>query len=174
MPTASPTPTKPPCWPNDPDWLDGRSELNLASSNFLKAYWDADVLDSYGVPPGTIIGSDDPFQVRFRVELVGDLWQCICASWCFDIGFTAIGRGPNFNLSDVIDPSKLEITDWRGCDTTCIELVVTVPAGTIPSDKCGTVYELAGMYELHCCNGHVGLVGYEALEEYQFYFRHNP
>jgi hypothetical protein len=170
-----PAPTKPPCWPDDRDYLDGRTELNLASSSWLRAYWDTDIVDSAGVPPGTIIGSDDPFQVRFRVELVGDLWRCICGSWCFDVGFSAIGENKDFKLSTVLaDPKKLEYNDWRGCDTTCIELIVTVPAGTIPSDKCSTVYELVATFELHCCDGHVGLVGYEALEEYQFYFRHTP
>jgi len=166
-------PKKPPCWPNDPDWLDGTTELNLPSG-VVSAYWDTDILDSYGKPPGTIIGSDDPFQVRFRVELRGDLWGCVCGDWCFDVGFTAIGELKAFKLSDYLGKSKFEIKNWRGCDTTCLELVVTVPAGTIPSDKCGTVYELAAFFELHCCDSHVAVVGYEALEEYEFYFRHTP
>ena len=167
-------PTKPPCWPYDKDWLDGQTELNLPKGA-LNAYWDTDILDVNGVAPGTIIGTDDPFKVRFRVELVGDLWSCICGSWCFDLGFSAIGKGTNFDLSDKLaDKSKLEIKDWRGCDTTCIDLTVDVPAGTIPSDLCSTVYEVAATFELHCCDDHVAVVGYEALEEYQFYFRHTP
>ena len=168
------TPTKPPCWANDRDWLDGKAELNLPKGA-LHAYWDTDILDVNGVAPGTIIGTDDPFSVRFRVELDGDLWSCICGSWCFDLGFTPIGKGTNFDLSEKLaDKSKLEIKDWRGCDTTCIDLTVDVPAGTVPVDLCSTVYEVAATFELHCCNDHVAVVGYEALEEYQFYFRHTP
>jgi hypothetical protein len=165
-----PTPTKPPCWPDDPDYLDGFDEINLASSQLLKAYWDTDILDVNGVPPSTIIRSDQDFKVRFRVELQGDLWPCICGSWCFDVGFSSIGKGSNFNLSDDLPAGTFEVRDWRGCDTQCIELVVTVPAGTIPADRCSTVYELAATFELHCCDDHVAIVGYEALEEYQFYF----
>jgi hypothetical protein len=168
------TPTTPPCWPNDPDWLDGKDEVNVPNG-VLRAYWDTDIVDANGVPPGTIIGSDDLFKVRFRVELVGDLWRCICGSWCFDVGFSPIGSGSGFYLSEVLkDPSVLEITGWEGCQTCCIELCVDVPPGTIPAGKCGTVYEVAAKYELHCCDGHVALVGYEALEEYEFYFRHTP
>lgn len=164
-------PTKPPCWPNDPDWLDGRLEMNLPAP-YVTAYWDADILDEYGKPPGTIIGTDDPFLVRFRVELAGSLWRCLCGDWCFDVGFSPIGKGKNFDLSEHVDRSRLRINNWRGCDTCCIELAVVVPPGTIPADKCSTVYEVAAKFQLECCDGHVALVGSEALEEYQFYFRH--
>jgi hypothetical protein len=163
-------PTRPPCFPNDPDWLDGRTEINLPSEKLLRAYWDTDILDVNGVEPSTIIRSDQPFQVRFRVELVGDLWKCICADWCFDLGFSPIGRGVNFDLSEHLKPGELEIKDWRGCDTLCIDKTVTVPAGAIPADKCSTVYEVAARFALRCCDGHIAAVGYEALEEYQFYF----
>ena len=167
-------PTTPPCWPGDKDWLDGKTELNLPKGA-LHAEWDTDILDTSGEEPGTIIGTDDPFQIRFRVQLDGDLWRCICGDWCFDLGFTPIGAGTGFNLSKVLkDPSVLEIKNWRGCDTCCIELLVVVPPGTIPVGLCSTVYEVAATFELHCCNGHVAVVGYEALEEYQFYFRHTP
>jgi hypothetical protein len=33
------------CWPNDSDYLDGATELFLPSERYLKAYWDADILD---------------------------------------------------------------------------------------------------------------------------------
>src|SRR5512140_2535230 len=52
--TAMPN-TSPPCWPEDTDYLDGRSEIHVPSSGALRAFWDADVLDSNGIPPGTII-----------------------------------------------------------------------------------------------------------------------
>jgi hypothetical protein len=164
-------PTKPPCFPRDPDWLDGRTELNIPASQLLKAYWDTDILDVNGVPPGTIIRSDQAFNIRFRVELSGDLWKCICADWHFDVGFSAIGKGLNFDLSEYL-PNKgdLEFNNWRGCDTLCIDITVTVPAGTVPADACATVYEVAAKFCLRCCDGHIAAVGYEALEEYEFYF----
>jgi len=37
------TPTKPPCWPDDPDYLDGFTEIFLPSEKYLKAYWDCDI-----------------------------------------------------------------------------------------------------------------------------------
>lgn len=163
-----------PCWPDDTDWLDGRTEIFL-SSRHLRAYWDADIIDDDKNKHDNIIERKEAFLVRFRVELKGRLWYCICGHWCFNLGFTAIGKGEDFNLSDVLpDPKQLYITDWKGCDTRCIELSVTVPAGAIPADRCGTVYEVAAWFELRCCgdcddeNSHLAVAGNESLEEYQF------
>lgn len=163
-----------PCWPNDPDWLDGRTEIFLTTRH-LKAYWDADIIDDDKNKHDNIIERNEAFVVRFRVELKGRLWYCLCGHWCFNLGFTAIGKGEDFNLSDVLpDPKQLYIQDWKGCDTRCIELCVTVPAGRIPAERCGTVYECAAWFELRCCGGcdddnsHLAVAGNESLEEYQF------
>jgi hypothetical protein len=163
-----------PCWPNDRDWLDGRTEIFL-STRHLRAHWDADIIDDDKNKHDNIIERKEAFLVRFRVELEGRLWRCICGHWCFNLGFTAIGKGEDFNLSDVLpDPSKLYIRDWKGCDTRCIELCVEVPGGTIPADRCGTVYEVAAWFELRCCGdcdderSHLAVAGNESLEEYQF------
>jgi hypothetical protein len=161
--------TSAPCWPDNKDWLDGKTEIEV-SARHLKAHWDADILDTDDKNKhDRIIDRDDTFQVRFRVQLEGRLWKCICGSWRFDLGFTAIGKGTNFDLSDYLaNPAVLQVNDWRGCDTLCIELLITVPAGTIPADKYSTVYEIAAKFELRCCDEHVAVAGYEALEEYQF------
>ena len=120
--------------------------------------------------------------VRFRVELKGRLWYCLCGHWCFNVGFSAIGKGEDFNLSDVLpDPKQLNIQDWKGCDTRCIELYVTVPAGRIPAERCGTVYECAAWFELRCCGeckcdkdsdsdkrGHLAVAGFEDEGQYMF------
>ena len=47
----------------------------------------------------------------------------------------------------------------------------TVPPGTIKlDDNIDTeVYEVAAKVELRCCDGHVAVAGYEALEEYEFF-----
>lgn len=164
-----PTPTKPPCFPGT--WLDGATEIRVPSEKLLKAYWDTDIYDPNGVAPANIISIADAFTVCFRVELQGDLWRCMCGTWCFELGFSPCGKGTGFNLSDHLggnDP--LHVKDWKGCDTQCIELCVTVPAGTIPADLCTTMYEVCATFELICCDKPAGvLVGYEVLGPYQFY-----
>jgi Bacterial transcriptional activator domain len=138
------------CWPDDKDYLDGSTEIFLPSEKYLKAYWDCDIIDDKN-PQDTIIESNEAFQVRFRVELKGRLWKCICGHWCFDLCFTAIGDGEDFNLSDVLpDDLKpdLRICDWQGCQTRCIDKTITVPAGTIPAGYCGTLYQVGAKFEL--------------------------
>ena len=102
-------------------------------------------------------------------------WKCICGCWCFDVGFSAIGDGPDFNLSDVLaDKSELYIRDWKGCDGLVIEKCVTVPGGTIPVENCGTLYEVGCKFELRCCgccddeNSHLAVAGHENQGEYMF------
>ena len=174
-------PTKAPCWEKDPDWLDGPTEIELPSEKYLKAYWDADILDIDDKNPhDTIIETKDTFKVRFRVQLEGRLWKCICGHWCFDLGFTSVGDGPRFNLSDVLpepEKSKLRWCDWEGCKTRCIERCVTVPPGTIPAEYCGTLYTVGAKFELRCCgdcdckdkeHGHLAVAGHEPQGEYMF------
>jgi len=161
--------------PDTIDWLDGSTEIEL-SARYLRAYWDADIIDVDDKNKhDRIIGTKDPFEVRFRVYLKGRLWGCICGHWCFNVGFAAIGKGEHFNLSDVLpDPSVLQIRDWKGCHGRYIDFIVRVPGGTIPAERCWTVYEVAAWFELRCCgycedeNSHLAVSGYEALEEYQF------
>jgi len=73
-------PKKPPCWPDDPDYLDGYTKLDLPPEKLLRAYWDVDILDPEKEPSHKIIDAGDSFTVRFRVALVGDLWTCICGN----------------------------------------------------------------------------------------------
>ena len=167
-----------PCWPNDPDWLDGSTEIEL-STRHLRARWDADIIDvDDRNKHDTIIARKDPFEVRFRVELKGRLWYCICGHWCFDLGFTSVGKGQHFNLSDYLpepEKSKLRICDWKGCETRCIEVCVRVPPGTIPTEHCGSLYQVGAKFELRCCGdcdddcgGHLALAGHEPQGEYMF------
>lgn len=177
---ATATPTKAPCWPNDPDYLDGKTEIFLRSEKYLKAYWDADILDDDKNPQDTIIESKEAFQVRFRVELVGRLWKCLGGHWCFDLCFSSIGDGTDFDLSDVLPDNlkpDLRLCDWTGCQTLCIEVIITVPPGTIPAGYCGTLYEVGAKFELRCCgecacedkgHGHLAAAGHENQGEYMF------
>jgi len=135
-------------------------------------YWDADILDLDDKNKAdTIIGTEETFAVRFRVELRGRLWRCITGDWLFDVGFKPIGPGKGFYLSKLLNSSDFEVKGWRGCDTLCIERTVTVPKGTITldGDVDTEVYEVAAKVELRCCDGHVAVAGYEALEEYEFF-----
>lgn len=165
-----------PCWPWLHDWLDGATEILLPSERYLRAHWDADILDIDDKNVyDTIIERAEAFKVRFRVQLTGRLWKCICGNWCFDVGFTAIGDGEDFNLSDVLpNPSELQIPDWEGCRSRCIELCVTVPPGTIPVGRCGTLYQVGAKFELRCCGGcdeegsHLAVAGHEPQGEYMF------
>ena len=172
------TPTKPPCWP-DAD-LDGFTEIFLPSEKYLKACWDCDIIDDDKNPQDTIIESNESFQVRFRVELKGRLWKCICGHWCFDLCFTSIGDGQDFNLSDVLPAAlkpQLRLCDWEGCKTRCIDITIVVPPGTIPADYCGTLYQVGAKFELRCCgdcdcekkeHGHLAVAGHEPEGEYMF------
>jgi hypothetical protein len=158
------------CWPNERDYLDGRKEIRLASERLLRLYWDTDIRDVQGVRPAKIIDVRNYFDVRFRLELAGDLWACIAGDWEFDVGFTPIGKGKGFDLSDHMPAGTMEVRNWKGCERTCIELTVRVPPNTIPAEyRDGTLYEVGGKFQLHCCGKPAAVVGYEPLEEYQFY-----
>jgi hypothetical protein len=157
-----------------PDWLDGATEIFL-SARHLKAKWDADILDDDKNEHDNIIESKEAFVVRFRVYLRGRLWKCIAGCWCFDVCFSAIGDGEDFNLSDrLADKDELCIKEWKGCDGVCIEKCVTVPGGTIPSGDCGTLYEVGCKFELRCCgccgepDSHLAVAGQEKEGQYMF------
>ncbi len=166
MPTTPNLPTRPPCFPKE--WLDGSVELDVPPA-LLSARWDTDIYDTNGVQPNNIIRITDPFEVCFRVELSGDLWRCMCGTWCFELGFSPCGEGTGFNLSKRMG-RDLHLRDWKGCDTQCIEYCVTVPPGTVTADDCSTMYEVCATFELRCCDkpGAI-LVGYEVLGPFQFY-----
>jgi hypothetical protein len=159
------------CWPDDPDYLDGKTEIELPPRRYTQVFWDADILDLDDKNKADrIIGTEQAFAVRFRVELRGRLWRCITGDWMFDVGFKPIGPGRGFYLSSLLPGvAGFEYKDWRGCDTLCIEQYVTVPPGTIKIQGDTEVYEVAAKVELRCCDGHVAVAGYEALEEYEFF-----
>jgi hypothetical protein len=150
------------------DPLDGKTEIRFPSEAMLKAYWDADIVDVHGVEPGTIISVDDAFLVRFRIDLRGGLWRCITGTWCFDVGFTPVGKGTGFDLSEHLG-SELTVPDWRGCKDLYVSLEVPVPAGTIPAHRCATLYSVGAKFQLKCCDRPAPVVGYETLGAYEFY-----
>ncbi len=176
--TTAPAHVQPPCWPDEPGWRGGATEIFL-STRHLTARWDAVILDDDQNPYDSIIEGDRAFTVRFRVQLEGRLWRCIRGHWCFDLGFTSIGDGSHFNLSDVLpDPlkQKLRLCDWEGCQNRCVEVCIEIPPGTIPKQNCGTLFEIGAKFELHCCGdcdgtdrcGKLALAGHKPLGEYMF------
>lgn len=155
-----------PCFDGDP--LDGYTAIDLPSDQFLAACFDVDILNTSGQPLFHNVDADEPFKVRFRAVLTGDIWVCVSGDWCFDLGFTAIGELLAFKLSDKIGKDRLCVRGWRGCDTLCIQVEVDVLPNTVPSDK---LYEVGGWFELRCCaDGPVVVAGYEPLEE-RFFFK---
>jgi len=166
---------KHPCWPEDDDFHRAHTRIELPSEHHLKAFFHAELLDFDAKNPLTrIIERREEFVVRFRVELIGRLWRCLCGHWCFNVGFTPFGEGERFNLSHHVNPDEFEYRDWKGCHGLCVERYVWVPAHTIPAERCGTVYEVAAWGELRCCGGcrdkdsHLAMSGFETLGAYQF------
>ena len=155
-----PRPSK--CWPGDD--LDGYTEI-YPQFPMLRAYWDSEILDTSGVPSQPIIGVSDPFDVRFRLELVGPAWRCMAGDWAFDVRFDEAGGPADFKLSSLLSADALTVKDWKGCDKTCIEFQYRVPANTVQE----SVYELTSTFGLSCCGKPAAIVGFEPLEEYQWY-----
>ena len=155
-------PTPSTCWPGDD--LDGYTEINPPSV-MLQMYWDSEVLDTSGVPSPKIIKTSDSFDVRFRIELAGPAWQCMAGDWVFDIRFDEQGGPADFKLSSLLPADALTVKGWKGCDKTCVELQYRVPANTIQE----SVYELTSTFRLYCCGKPAAIVGFEPLEEYQWY-----
>jgi hypothetical protein len=169
-------PTPQLCWPDDDLWHRGKTKIELPAERHLRAFWKAEILDVDSENPlDKIIERQDPFVVRLRVQLEGRLWRCICGNWCFNLGFTPFGKGERFDLSDHLPiPEELHYNDWKGCESLCIERCVTVPGGSIPVGRCGTVYDCAAWFELRCCgdcedaDSHLAASGFEPLGAYQF------
>ena len=74
--TTMPRPST--CWPGDD--LDGFTEI-YPQNPLLQAYYDSEILDTSGVPSPRILRVEDPFDVRFRLELYGPAWQCMAGDW---------------------------------------------------------------------------------------------
>ncbi len=160
-----------PCWPDDPDYLNGRTEISIRDEHF-KAFWDVDILDVNGIRPGRIISVRDDFTVRLRIELCGRMWHCMSGKWCWDVRFTPVGPGTGLSLADILGKDKFSF-EWNGCDEPCIERSVNVTAGTVPGGEpdscCGALYIAGGVYGFHCCGKVTPVTGYEKKGDYEFY-----
>ncbi|HEY2191936.1 MAG TPA: hypothetical protein VGH76_06495 [Actinomycetospora sp.] len=154
--------------PLDP--LDGYTEVDLPSVRHMRVLWDIDIIDPEGDPHDRIIEANDPFKVVIRVQLKGRLWSCVSADWWFDLGFSPVGAGTGFNLSTYVPEQQLWQKGWPGCGGyRSLELEIPVPANTIPTERCGTVYQCTGRFEMYCCGKPAGVAGFEPLGQYDFY-----
>lgn len=152
------------CWPDD--HLDGFREFNPPGA-VLQAYWNAEILDLTGIPSNRIIPVAADFAVRFRLELAGPAWRCMTGDWVFDLRFDEQGGPEDFRLSSRLPVGALTRKGWRGCEdgANCVEQYYVVPAGTIAE----AVYEITATMRLHCCDKPGPVVGFDPLEEYQWF-----
>jgi hypothetical protein len=157
------------CFPDDPYYPDGFTEIDLPAERLLRATFNAEILEPPGEPQPKIIQADEPFKVRFRVALEGELWYCICGDWWFDLGFAPTGEGKGFDLSNLVGRDKFYIRNWKGCEKRCLELEVYVKPDTIPTEYCGTVYQCAAKVQLFCCGRPAAVVGFDVLGSFQFF-----
>jgi hypothetical protein len=167
--TAPTSPTQQPCWPDDPYYPDGYTEIDLPSERLLRAAFHAEILEPEGEPQPRIIQADEPFKVRFRLAQQDQLWSDISGDWWFDLGFAPTGAGKGFDLSNLLGRDKLYVRNWRGSDTQCLEREVYVLAHTIPTEYCGTVYQCAAKVQLFCDGKPTAAVGSQVLGSFQFY-----
>jgi TIR domain len=159
----------PDCWPDDQDYLNGRSRMFLPSQDGeeVGCYFDAALLDLAGHSLRRQINVGEPFQARFRAEArPGEPWLDASGDWTFDLAFSPIGRGSGFNLSDLYpSPSALKLDSWRGADARCIEVAVTVPPNLLPGS--GGLYEVVATIAFQPTGGKIEPIsGTEAIETY--------
>ena len=136
----------------------------------LEVYFDAKIVDSNGVPPGSIISAKDNFYVVWDICVKGPLWRLICGCWCVDLRIESIGAGAETSLSRELGKGCGFRCCFHGCRHSHFCHRVCVPAGTIPADDCSTLYLFAATFQLldHCGNP-APIVGYEELGVFSFY-----
>jgi KAP family P-loop domain len=156
------------CWPDDPDYLDGRVLISSSArgDEEVGCYFDAEILDVAGHPLPNRIDVGEPFQIRFRVETQPpERWVDASGTWSFDLAFSPIGSGSGFNLSGLLPPGTTQLESWRGEKTPCIEVAAAVPPGSLPGSR-GT-YAVGATVEFQPTGGSIGPIsGMEALETY--------
>jgi hypothetical protein len=159
------------CWPEDPDWLDGRVQLTVPFDAGTSAaiVWGAELLSPDGKPLLGVVSSGSPFAVRFRVELDdAPQWRKARGTWSFDLTFSPVGRGSGFVLSEALPDGVLQSSGWRADEARCVEVSYTVPAGGLPSLAAGQIYEIGATIELLNARGVAGrVVGTESLDAYR-------
>ena len=72
--------------------------MSARASRISPAPSSVAIVGSATFPAIYVSSNDSDFFVRFRLELDGGLWACIAGDWCFDIGFTPIGKGTGLGL----------------------------------------------------------------------------
>lgn len=144
------------CWPDDPDWPGAAlwRDVPLAGERDSGLYFDASLLDHTGhsLPDSFDIGQ--AFQVHFRTETIPrHAWNEVSGTWNFDLNFTPIGGGSEFNLSDILKGSALQVVGWSGKGTDCVELTVSVSPNVLPGSSTPTLYQVGATMMLRPTSG---------------------
>jgi hypothetical protein len=93
-------PTKRPCWPDDPDYLDGYYEIDLPPERLLRAKWDVDIIDPEGGEPHRIIEADDPFRSASASH-----YSATCGTASAATGGSILGSPPSARGSPSTSPT---------------------------------------------------------------------
>ena len=162
------------CWPDDPDYLDGKTEIELPSRRYTQVFWDADIIDlddknKADADPrhGTGLPGALPRRNAGKALAVSSP-----ATGCSTSASSRSGRDPASTCRRFSPATRDSRSRTGGAATGCASSSISdVPPDTIKlrDGQDTEVYEVAAKVELRCCDGHVAVAGYEALEEYEFF-----
>jgi hypothetical protein len=155
------------CWPDDPDYIDGRVWIPSSSPDLegVGCYFDTALLDNVGQPLSNQIDVSKDFQVRFRVEpWPRERWVDGRGDWAFDLAFSPIGSGTGFNLSSLLSPG-MTLKDFQGDKTPCIQVDAKVPPNLLPG--AGETYEVSATMRFQPASGAIAAIsGIAPMESY--------
>ena len=113
----------------------------------------AEVYEEGGVEPTTIISVDEAWYVDVEWTLKGHMRRHLCGQWCVTVSLESIGKGNEYSLPD---PSEHFPID--PCNNGTYKKRISVAAGTIKPEDCGTLYLIAvTLTSLDACErpGHI-------------------
>lgn len=91
-----------------------RLDIWKPSTEGLVGYFDAEVLDPFGVEPPSVIKESTPWKFRFHVWLIGDIWKCVCGSLCYEVNFEGARDGNHLSLEDIVNQPLVQ--EFIGCE----------------------------------------------------------
>jgi hypothetical protein len=149
--------------------LDAATEVELPDPA-LRVWFNATILDSYGVAPETVISTEDPFIVKWEIYVGGPLWRLICGCWCVDLQIESLGGGFEGTLSEKLGKGCGFRYCFKGCRCRYFCYKQKVPAGCFPAGKCSSLFLMSATFQLiDHCGKPAPIVGYETLGAYSFY-----
>ncbi len=128
----------------------------------LEGYFDMRVEDPHGIYPPGIIKETTPWQLRFSIWLLGDIWKCVSGTMCYEVYFERADNGQRTSLSAIVG-HPLE-QDFEGCrlfddGRVHLDYVVRIPAGAVPAgDVKPAVYDLTAVVAFRNPCGEMGVI----------------